>query len=137
MLDLLEPGDFVYVTIQLSCERQPELNDRALAQLNTNASQQSATMRDGRIYWTWERADTSAEEIVGSGRFWSMRLPLGTGNGVDGYVNLYRQFDGDALLLDANYLATIFQPAMTEAAERIFANCARQAASRQMAATAR
>ena len=42
-------------------------------------------------------------------------------NGVDGYVNLYRQFDGDALLLDANYLATIFQPAMTEAAERIFA----------------
>ena len=94
-------------------------------------------MREGRIYWTWERADTSAEEIVGSGRFWSMRLPLSTGNGVDGYVNLYRQFDGDALLLDANYLATIFQPAMTEAAERIFANCARQAASRQMAATAK
>ena len=136
VLELLEPGEFVYATIQLSCERQPELNDRALAQLSTNASRQRATMREGRIYWTWERADMSTEEIVGSGRFWSMRLPLGTSNGVDGYVNLYREFDGDALLLDANYLATIFQPAMTEAAERIFANCARQAASRQMAATA-
>ena len=94
-------------------------------------------MRDGRIYWTWERADTSAEEIVGSGRFWSMRLPLSTRNGVDGYVNLYRQFDGDALLLDANYLATIFQPAMTEAAERIFDACAREASALQMAATAK
>ena len=137
VLELLEPGEFVYATIQLSCERQPELNDHALAQLSSNGSARRATMRDGRIYWTWERADTSAEEIIGSGRFWSMRLPLSTSNGVDGYVNLYRDFDGDALLLDANYLATIFQPAMTEAAERIFANCARQASSRQMAATAR
>ena len=31
VLELLEPGEFVYATIQLSCERQPELNDRALA----------------------------------------------------------------------------------------------------------
>jgi UDP-GlcNAc:undecaprenyl-phosphate GlcNAc-1-phosphate transferase len=137
VLELLEPGDFVYATIQLSCERQPELNDRALAQLSSNGSMQRATMRDGRICWTWERADTSAEEIVGSGRFWSMRLPLATRNGVDGYVNLYRQFAGDALLLDANYLATIFQPAMTEAAERIFTNCARESSARQMAATAK
>lgn len=134
VLELLEPGEFVYATIQLSCERQPELNDRALAQLSTKAQGPRATMRDGRIYWTWERADTSAEEIVGSGRFWSMRLPLATRNGVDGYVNLYRQFDGDALLLDANYLATIFQPAMTAAAERIFDACAQQLSARQMAA---
>jgi hypothetical protein len=134
VLELLEPGEFVYATIQLSCERQPELNDRALAQLSAKARGPRATMRDGRIYWTWERADTSAEEIVGSGRFWSMRLPLATRNGVDGYVNLYRQFDGDALLLDANYLATIFQPAMTEAAERIFDACAQQLSAKQMAA---
>jgi len=135
--ELLEPGEFVYATIQLSCERQPELNDHALSQLSRNGSMQRATMRDGRIYWTWARADTSAEEIGGSGRFWSMRLPLGTSKGVDGYVNLYRQFGGDALLLDVSYLATIFQPAMTQAADRIFANCARQASSRQMAATAK
>jgi UDP-GlcNAc:undecaprenyl-phosphate GlcNAc-1-phosphate transferase len=137
VLELLEPGEFVYAAIQLSCERQPELNDRALAQLSSNGSMPRATLRDGRIYWTWERAGFSAEEIVGSGRFWSMRLPLGTRNGADGYVNLYRQFDGDALLLDVNYLATIFQPAMTEAADRIFATCARQAASHQMATTAK
>jgi UDP-GlcNAc:undecaprenyl-phosphate GlcNAc-1-phosphate transferase len=137
VLELLEPGEFVYATIQLSCERQPELNDRALAQLGSNGSIQKATLRDGRIYWVWERGDFSAEEIVGSGRFWSMRLPLGTRNGADGYVNLYRQFDGDALLLDVNYLATIFQPAMTQAADRIFATCARQTSSRQMAATAK
>ncbi len=135
--ELLEPGEFVYATIQLSCERQPELNDHALSQLSRNGSMQRATMRDGRIYWTWARADTSAEEIGGSGRFWSMRLPLGTSKGVDGYVNLYRQFGGDALLLDVSYLATIFQPAMTQAADRIFGNCARQASSRQMAATAK
>ncbi|HVS82085.1 MAG TPA: MraY family glycosyltransferase [Pyrinomonadaceae bacterium] len=137
VLELLEPGEFVYATIQLSCERQPELNDRALAQLNGNGSMQRATLRDGRIHWSWERGDFSAEEIVGSCRFWSMRLPLGTRNGADGYVNLYREFDGDALLLDVNYLATIFQPAMTQATDRIFANCARQASSRQMAATAK
>jgi UDP-GlcNAc:undecaprenyl-phosphate GlcNAc-1-phosphate transferase len=137
VVELLEPGEFVYATMQLSCERQPELNDRALAQLHSNGSRQRATLRDGKIYWTWERGDFSSEEIVGSGRFWSLRLPLGTHSGVDGFVNLYRQFDDDALLLDVSYLATIFQPAMTQAADRIFANCARHASSRQMAATAR
>ncbi len=137
VLELLEPGEFVYATIQLSCEQQPELGDYALAQLRSNGSAQTATLRDGRICWSWERGDFSAEEIVGSGRFWSMHLPLGARNGTDGYVNLYREFDGDGLLLDVNYLATIFQPAMTQAADRIFANCAHQASSRQMAATAK
>ena len=93
-------------------------------------------MRDGRIYWTWQRADLKADEVIGSDRFWSMRLPLGTASGVDGYVNLYREFDGEGLLLDVSYLATMFQPAMTQAADRIFANCARQS-SLQMAATAK
>ena len=65
-----------------------------------------------------------------------MRLPLSGQSGVEGFVNLYRQFDGDALLLDVNYLATIFQPAITSATDRIFTACANEPA-RQMAANAR
>jgi len=137
VLALLEPGEFAYATIQLNCERQPELNDVALGQLSTNGSRPRATMREGRIYWTWQRVHLKTDEVIGSDRFWSMRLPLSTPNGVDGYINLYRQFDGDPLLLDVSYLATMFQPAISQAADRIFANCARQSSSRQMAATAK
>ncbi len=136
VLELLDLGEFVHATVQVSCRVQPKLNERALALSDGNGSMKHVTLRDGGIYWSWTRGDFDAEEIVGSGRFWSLRLPLNGQSGVEGFVNLYRQFDGDALLFDVNYLATIFQPAMTQATDRIFTACAQEPA-RQMSATAR
>jgi len=64
-----------------------------------------------------------------------MRLPLGSERGSLGDLNLYRQFDADALLFDVNYLTTVFQPALARAAERIFA-AAEESSPRHLAATA-
>jgi hypothetical protein len=47
-------------------------------------------------------------------------LPLAVKEGSFGYLNLYRQLNADRLLFDVNYLATAFQPAVAQAAERIF-----------------
>lgn len=136
VLELLDLGEFVHAIVQVNCRVQPKLNERALAFSAGNGSMKHVTLRDGGICWSWTRGDFDAEEIVGSGRFWSLRLPLNGQSGVEGFVSLYRQFDGDALLLDINYLATIFQPAMTQATDRIFTACAQEPA-RQMSATAR
>jgi hypothetical protein len=35
---------------------------------------------------------------------------------------LYRPFDSEALLFDVNYLTTVFQPAVAQAAERALVN---------------
>jgi hypothetical protein len=59
----------------------------------------------------------------------------GSEQGSLGYLNLYRQFDADALLFDVNYLTTVFQPALARAAERIFDDAA-ESSPRHLAATA-
>jgi hypothetical protein len=94
-----------------------------------------ATINAGRIHWTWKHSDFRGVEVAGSDRFWAMRLPLGSERGSLGYLNLYRQFDADALLFDVNYLTSVFQPALARAAERIF-TAAAQSAPREFAATA-
>ena len=94
-----------------------------------------ATISAGRIHWTWKQVDFQSVDVVGSDRFWAMRLPLGSERGSLGYLNLYRQFDADALLFDVNYLTTVFRPAVAEAADRIFA-AAGESAPRHFAATA-
>ena len=92
-----------------------------------------AILNEGRIYWTWKQPDLGDADVVGSDRFWAMRLPLGSKHGSFGYLNLYRQFDSDVLRFDVNYLTTTFQPAVAEAAERIFVN-ARQSTLQRLAA---
>jgi len=49
-----------------------------------------------------------------------MRLPLGGKEDSFGYLNLYRELNANRLLFDVNYLTTAFQPAVAQAAERIF-----------------
>jgi len=60
--------------------------------------------------------------VLGSDRFWTLRLPLAGRSASLGYVNLYRPFDSEALLFDVNYLTTVFQPAVARAAERVLVN---------------
>jgi UDP-GlcNAc:undecaprenyl-phosphate GlcNAc-1-phosphate transferase len=136
VLEVLELGDFVYATAELSCNGHLDVNEWAVALAKRDGSMRHATVREGRIHWTWKRSDFSNVEVVGSHRFWAMRLPLGSEHGSFGYLNLYRQFDADVLLFDINYLTTAFQPAVAAAVERIF-SAAREAKPRRLAAGAR
>jgi UDP-GlcNAc:undecaprenyl-phosphate GlcNAc-1-phosphate transferase len=135
VLEVLELGEFVYAAAQLSCNGHLEVNERALALAKQNGSMRYVAINEGRIHWTWKHHDFKDVDVVGSDRFWAMRLPLGSAQGSLGYLNLYRQFDADLLLFDVNYLTTVFQPAVARAAERIFV-AARESTPKHLAASA-
>ena len=120
VLEVLELGEFAYAAAQLSCNGNLAVNERAVALASRDGSMGYAVMNEGRINWTWKRSDLNDVDVVGSDQFWAMRLPLGGEKGSFGYLNLYRQLHADGLLFDINYLTTAFQPAVAQAAERIF-----------------
>ena len=62
-------------------------------------------------------------------------MPLSTDTAGWGYINLYREFGGDGLLMDVNYLSNLFQKEMALAAERVFMS-ARDGAGREVLVTA-
>jgi len=133
VLEVLELGEFAYATAQLSCNGHLEVNETAMALADGDGSMRYAAINEGRIHWTWKHSDFSSVDVVGSDTFWAMRLPLGSAQGSFGYLNLYREFDADALQFDINYLTTTFQPAVARAAERIFL-AARKSTPRNLAA---
>ena len=128
VLEMLEFGGFIYAAMQLSYEGKPEVNTQAFELSSGGAAMGSAEIRDGRIYWTWQRDGIDPSEVVGSDRFWTLRLPLATERARVGYMNLYRALEGEPMHLDVNYLCDMFRPQLAEAAERVFAACERESA---------
>src|SRR6267142_1511724 len=122
VLEVLELGEFVCATVQLNCNGRSELSDRVVSLAAENGPLKDVSVRDGHIHWSWKRKGFEDIDVLGSDRFWTLRLPL-AGNQVSlGCVNLYRPFDSEALLFDVNYLTTVFQPAVAQAAERALVN---------------
>ena len=119
--EVLDLGEFVYASANLSCNGQVELNRQALTLVAEAGSTRQATIRDGQVEWTWKHDDFRHVDVPGSDKFWAMRLPLGSELGSIGQLNLYRELNADALLFDVNYLTKVFQPAVARAAERILA----------------
>lgn len=114
--ELLNSAEFVYATIELGCGN-PAVNRRAL---NREEQSHGAELRDGVIHWQWERGDVEGHEIVHSNLFWNIRLPLSSTTKDWGAIIFYREFGGDELLLDINYLINLVQRELTTAAERVF-----------------
>ncbi|MDT5062876.1 MAG: UDP-GlcNAc:undecaprenyl-phosphate/decaprenyl-phosphate GlcNAc-phosphate transferase [Acidobacteriota bacterium] len=134
--EMLELGEFVHASVQLGRGGDSEGNERALERENGSLSLLGVELRKGMIYWSWERGDVKAIDIIGSGRYWSLRLPLSTDHAGWGYINLYRAFDSDALMLDINYLCNLFQREMAQAAERLLSESAQESQARQLAMSA-
>lgn len=128
--DLLELGEFVYATMQLGSRNgNGSGNGNGIGKGNGNGHRADHEKKpitengghngNGPVHWTWQRDNVQAAEILGSSRFWTLRLPLST-QGIDwGYLNLYREFGGEALLLDVNYLCDLFQLETAKAVERV------------------
>ncbi|MBA3571627.1 MAG: undecaprenyl/decaprenyl-phosphate alpha-N-acetylglucosaminyl 1-phosphate transferase [Pyrinomonadaceae bacterium] len=120
--ELLELGDFVYAIMRLDHggNGKSDSNGDGQGRAHEKTPMVSGTeIHNGSIYWTWQRGNIEADKIVGSGRFWTLRLPLSTRNCEWGYLNLYREFGGEALLLDINYLCDLFQSETAKAVERV------------------
>ena len=120
--EVLELGEFVYATVQLGRGGDYEACERALAREGGDRRVRGAEVRGGLVCWEWERGDVEAAEVRGSHFFWTLRLPLSTDAAGWGYINLYREFGGDGLLMDVNYLSNLFQKELALAAERVFTN---------------
>ena len=114
--ELLNSAEFVYATIELGCGN-PAANRKALDRGNQS---HGAELREGLIRWQWERGDVEGHEIVDSNLFWNIRLPLSSMARNWGAITFYREFGGDELLLDINYLINLVQRELTVAVERVF-----------------
>ena len=120
MRQMLALGEFAYATVQLGRGGDHESSARVLARESGDRRLAGAELRGGLICWDWERGDVEGHEIVESHLFWTLRMPLSTDTAGWGYVSLYREFGGDGLLIDVNYLSNLFQKEMSLATERIF-----------------
>jgi UDP-GlcNAc:undecaprenyl-phosphate GlcNAc-1-phosphate transferase len=116
---MLELGEFVHATVMLGRGGDFEGNKRALVREDSAGGRSGIELRNGMICWSWERGDVDSVDVIGSGRFWTLRLPLSTERAGWGYLNLYRGFEDSDLLLDINYLCRLFQREMSRAAERV------------------
>ncbi|HEV7858409.1 MAG TPA: MraY family glycosyltransferase [Pyrinomonadaceae bacterium] len=119
ILTMLEPGEFIYVSVQLHCAVDPASHLETLKKLVTQQPLCTAKLQNGTICWSWQREGFDVEDVVGSGHYWTMHLPLTTAHGDWGHINFHRPFDSEHLRLDINYLCTFFRRELTLAAERV------------------
>ena len=117
--EMLELGEFVHATVLLGRGGDFVGAERALAREYGGRERPGVELRNGMICWSWERGDFNGADVLGSGRFWTLRLPLSTERAGWGYINLYRDFESEALPLDINYICHLFQREMARAAERV------------------
>jgi hypothetical protein len=118
-LAMLEHKEFVYVTVQLHCGVDPASHEECLKKLVSQQPLCTAQLQNGTIYWAWQREGFDVEEVVNSGHYWTMHLPLTTAHADWGHIKFYRPFDSEPLRLEINYLCSFFRREMTRAAERV------------------
>ena len=135
VIEVLELGEFVYASVELNCNGHSGLSEKLAELSDKNNSRNQLSISDGRIQWTWRQVEFEGVDVLSSDRIWTLRLPLAGNETTLGCVNLYRPFDFEELVFDVNYLTTVFQPALTQAAQRIFLNGA-AAAPRKFSAAA-
>lgn len=111
---LLDSNEFEFVRLQLG--RSKQNNDGLVISLCDAGTEPK--VHDGGIHWSWCRPDIVPEEIK-TEAYWCLRLPLSTSEGDCGWIDLYRAFDAEPLLLDLNYLWGLFRVELSAAAERI------------------
>jgi len=122
IVEVAESGEFDSADVELSCNGHVMINARALEIAQTEREYQ-LRMADGRVQWNWKRR-TSFEGATEAGDLWTIRLPIANDSGLQGYLNLSRALATEPLLFDVNYLTNVFQPAITEAAQRVFDHAA-------------
>lgn len=131
--EVLESGEFIYA--QLSCSGHAMVNARAIEIADLDGESHDLKMIDGRIQWDWQ-SQAHAQIKPADDDLWTIRLPISNERCSLGYLNLYRPLRSEPLKFDVSYLTSAFQPAIAQAAERIFDH-AEQSMPRQRAATAR
>lgn len=119
MRQMLAFGEFTFANAQVGQPGYGEVNERAFKTSAQRHADHEMELRNGRVYWSWLGEGGEREDVLRARSSWCFRLPL-TKDGVDwGWLNFYHNLDGDALLVDTNYLSNLFRREFTEAVERI------------------
>ena len=113
---MLESDAFAYACMQLEGPAGAAISERLRGSTHIG---RGFEFRNDRILWSWSKNGENAD-VVTSGAYWCLRMPLTSSNGQWGWMNFYRAFDAEPLLLDTNYLSGLFRRELSEAAERIF-----------------
>jgi UDP-GlcNAc:undecaprenyl-phosphate GlcNAc-1-phosphate transferase len=121
---VLALGEFAYATAQLGRGGDEGASQRALARSRRSRNLRGAEVRGGIVHWEWARDEGASHDLIASQLFWTLRLPLSTDAGGWGYVNFYREFSDEQLMLDVNYLSGFFRLEMARATERVFSAAA-------------
>jgi UDP-GlcNAc:undecaprenyl-phosphate GlcNAc-1-phosphate transferase len=116
---MLEFEEFAFANIQLGQPGRAHSNEAAFRASMRRQPHQSIQFRDGYISWSWIQDGIDEDEVVGSSEYWCFRLPLANDKGEWGWINLYRSFDAEPLLLDINYLLGFLRADLAAAASRI------------------
>lgn len=117
---MLDFGEFCFANAQLGQTGRAEVSESACKASMQRHPKHKLELRNGRVYWDWTMEGADGEEILRSRSSWCFRLPL-TKDGVDwGWLNLYRSFDDENLLIDINYLTDLLRVELTATTERIF-----------------
>ena len=117
---LLDFGEFSFANAQVGQPGRAEMNERAYQASLQRHPKQVLKFHNGRVFWSWSGMNDETDGAPRSRSEWSFRLPL-VKDGIEwGWLNLYRGFDGETLLVDTNYLSDLFRREFTEAAARIF-----------------
>ncbi|HSD48083.1 MAG TPA: MraY family glycosyltransferase [Pyrinomonadaceae bacterium] len=117
---MLDFGEFTFANAQVGQAGRAEINERAYEASLQRHPKQELELRNGRVLWAWSKEGAETDERFPSRAEWSFRLPL-VKDGVEwGWLNLYHSLNGEALLVDTNYLSDLFRREFTDAAVRIF-----------------
>ncbi len=130
VVEVLEVGEFTQAVMIIGESGNPAGNEAVLMRESGVTTGRQAHMRDGMIWWTWQAQGVEMAASGGNGNgngngnghagsLWSLRIPLATGNMSLGHLNLYRVIGPDNILLDMNYLCTLFQEELAKATERV------------------
>ncbi len=117
---MLDFGEFIFANAQVGQPGRAEINERAFMASLQHHPKQVLEFRNGRVFWSWSGNGSETEKLRSSST-WCFRLPL-VKDGVDwGWLNFYHSLNGEALLVDTNYLSDLFRREFTDAAARIIA----------------
>lgn len=118
---MLEHREFIHVAVKLNCDHASASHEEALKEMTAHQPCCTASLSQSTICWSWQQEGIDADEVVRSGDYWTMHLPLTTTQADWGHINFYRAYDGEPLRLDINYLCSFFRREMAQAAERVLA----------------
>ena len=119
VLEVLELGEFAAADVRLTFNGQPSVREKIL--IEANGIKRNIKIDQDQITWSWQADNSQYPDIHLSNEFWTLRMPISNSSRLLGQMDLYRPFNGGPLRFDVNYLAEVFQPAMAQGAERIFA----------------